>query len=121
MLLVALGGDAFGVVAAVCVLGCDFFVCAGAGCVGAGSDAFQPTNRDMRSSTPSEFDGSGLFDANSPPNRLPDEPVSPADATTAEPVLPVAPASAARGGTACAGIVPGVETSGLRTALDASE
>jgi len=123
---VLFGTGAFGAVAAVCVdfVGCDFFFCAGVGsAAGAGSDAFQPTNRDMRSNTPSELDGagSGLFDANRPPNRLPDEPLSPADATTAEPVLPVAPASGARGGTACEGIVPGVDTPGVRITPDASE
>src|SRR5262249_42663406 len=68
-----LGVAAFGVVAAVCVdfAGGPFFFWAGAVAVsGAGSDPFNPTNRDMRSITPSEeLVCSGLFDENRPPNQ----------------------------------------------------
>ena len=82
-----LGAGAFGAAAAVCVdfvVGADFFFCAAAGSA-AGSEPFNPTNRDMRSNTPSDELGCswlfGVFDVNRPPNQLPDEPESPADAT----------------------------------------
>ena len=122
--VVDLGARTFGVAATVCVdfvVGDDFFFCAAAGS-GAGSEPFSPTNRDMRSNTPSEFAGSGLFDANKPPNQLPDEFESPADATRV--LLPAKLAvagSGSRGGEAWAGIVPGNETAGDRMTPDASE